>query len=347
MQPVPKHYRLRRRFHEAADLGVAGALRWMRQAWQRAPGGMTTAFPDTVSVELTDHCNLACPSCPQPHMTGEKGFMTMDLFRKVVDECCRHPSFTSLVFTGYGEPLLHPDLCAMSRYAKERGVRIVRTYTNAKSLNRDRTDELLLDSAVDEITLSLNGADAESYARIKGSTDFEHVVGNIKHFLGRKRELRRIKPFVNLHLLALTDQDYDVDAFAAEWQPLLGPGDCLASKPSHNFAGQVAGPDYGVLEDGGARSACGQLWSYLFVARAGEVSPCCIDPFQRLALGNAFDSDLEELWGSPALRRMRACHEADSYDELPLCAGCQAWRYFTVDRASPLVRVARLLGRGA
>ena len=83
------------------------------------------------------------------------------------------------------------DVRFVSRYAKSKGIRIVRTYTNARSLDPEHTDELLLDSAFDEITLSLNGADAESYTRIKGSDDFERVRGNIEHFLKRKRELRR------------------------------------------------------------------------------------------------------------------------------------------------------------
>ena len=189
----------------------------------------------------------------------------------------------------------------MSRYAKNKGIPNVRTYTNAKVLRDVQIDDLILRSGLDEITLSLNGPTAETYARIKGSDGFERVEHNIKQFLTRKRELKRIKPFVNLHLLALTDQTYDIDAFTEEWKPLLGPGDSLALKASHNFAGQVNETGYGFLDDGSDRSACGQLWSYLFVARTGEVSPCCVDPFKKLVIGNVIDSTLEQLWQSSVL----------------------------------------------
>jgi len=342
MQLVSNYYRLHRRIQDAADLGFIGMVRWIRQSLRRTPAGAIPEFPPIVSVELTDHCNLSCPSCPQPQMTNERGYMTMEVFRKVVDECCRQPTFTSLVFTGYGEPLLHPQLCSMSRYAKDKGIPIVRTYTNAIALGRKRIEDLLLCSGFDEITLSLNGPTAKTYTRIKGSDDFERVVSNIKRFLRRKKELRQAKPFVNLSLLGLTDEAYDMDAFADEWRPLLGRGDRLVLKRSHDFAGQVSESGYGVLEDGGHRGVCGQLLNYLFVARAGEVSPCCVDPFKRLSIGNVLDSDLAELWKSLMLNRMRACHEAGRFNEMPLCGQCQTWRYFTPDQETPLRRIKRL-----
>jgi len=45
-------------------------------------------FPDRVYIESTNHCNLKCIMCP----TGlgvirrPKGYMAMDLYRRVVDE---------------------------------------------------------------------------------------------------------------------------------------------------------------------------------------------------------------------------------------------------------------------
>jgi len=331
--------------HEAAALGPVGAFRWLRQSLRQQPVGAAPAFPTSVSIEITDLCNLACPSCPQPQMTGEKGYMSDELFQKIVDECAGQPSFSSLVITGYGEPLLHSQLCSMSRYAKSKGIPIVRTYTNARSLDREYTDELLVDSGFDEITLSLNGSTAETYTLIKGSNDFERVQGNIKYFLKRKRELRRSKPFANVHVLALADHVHDMEAFVEEWKPLLSRGDYLALKPSHSFAGQVADPVFGAFEDSVDRSPCGQLWNLLFVARGGEVSPCCVDPFKRLAIGNVRDSSLDELWQSSALKQMRGYHEEGRYEALPLCSNCQTWRYFTADAAAPFARIKRLLGR--
>ena len=344
MQPIPRSYRLYRRIHEAAALGPAAAFRWLRRSLRRRPVGAAPAFPDSVSVEITDLCNLSCPSCPQPQMTGEKGYMSDALFRKIVDECAAQPAFSSLVITGYGEPLLHSELCSMSRYAKSKGIPIVRTYTNARSLGREHTDELLLHSGFDEITLSLNGPTPETYEKIKGSNDFERVRSNIRYFLERKRELRRSRPFVNVHVLALASHEHDMDAFVAEWKSLLSRGDCLALKPSHSFAGQVADPAFGALEDHGDRRPCGQLWNLLFVARGGEVSPCCVDPFKRLAIGNVRDSSLGELWRSSMLEQMRGYHEEGRYEALPLCSSCQTWRYFTTGAEAPFARIRRLLG---
>lgn len=311
-------------------LGPRGALRWagatMRDRVRRPTD--PPAFPSTVSIELTDRCNLACPSCPHSALPEPRGFADTDRVRGLIDECASAPSCTSLVFTGYGEPLLHPDLCELSRYARRRGIPIVRTYTNCKALDAARGDALLTEAAFDEITLSLNAASPGAYLRIKGEDDYQRVADNVRRFLRRKRELGAVRPFVDLVFLALRAESYDFGALAGEWRPLLGPGDCVRLKPSHDFAGQVAGASFGGVMPERPRRPCGQLWSYLHVARSGGVSPCAMDPFGRLEIGDATRADLRRIWGSDALRTLRQAHERGEYHGLPLCEGCETWRYF-------------------
>jgi radical SAM protein with 4Fe4S-binding SPASM domain len=261
-------------------------------------------------------------------MPDPRGYVSAERVRDVIDECAREPSFTSLVFTGYGEPLMHPDLCELSRYAKDQGVPIVRTYTNCKTLD-ERGEAILTEGAFDEITLSLNGVSNRSYLKIKGEDDYERVAENVRRFLRRKRELGLRRPFVNLTFLALGGESYDLEELAAEWRPLLGPGDCVRLKPSHNFAGQVRGRHFGGVAPDAPRVPCGQLWNLLHVARAGQVSPCAVDPFKQLAIGDASTTSLRRIWESDALAKLRGRHEAGEYDQIPLCDGCETWRYFT------------------
>ena len=43
-------------------------------------------FPLNVIVEVGNHCNLNCTTCINDKLTRPKGFMSMTLYRKIIDE---------------------------------------------------------------------------------------------------------------------------------------------------------------------------------------------------------------------------------------------------------------------
>jgi radical SAM protein with 4Fe4S-binding SPASM domain len=268
----------------------------------------------------------------------------MELFKKVIDECCQFSSLTSIVFTGFGEPLLHPQLITMSRYVKNKKIPLVRTYTNCLLLNKQKTEELLLESGFDEITLSLNAPTQDIYEGITKRRHYKSVTQNIEYFLMRRKALKARRPFVNLQLLRLKDVSFKIEEFIMNWMPLLKAGDCISLKASHSFAGQVNDPGVGTIVDARIRVPCGQLWNYLNVSWNGDVTPCCADPFRKLRIGNVCDSSLKDLWHSSKIMRMREIHLQKKYHHLPLCGDCETWRYFLGSANNPNSVLARLLG---
>ena len=77
-------------------------------------------FPRRVSVEVTNHCDQRCRLCPREAFTRPLGFMPRDLFAKIAAECARYDTVLWLHFLG--EPLLHRELPALVRDAKQAGV---------------------------------------------------------------------------------------------------------------------------------------------------------------------------------------------------------------------------------
>jgi radical SAM protein with 4Fe4S-binding SPASM domain len=328
METIPQGYKWHRRVLQLTQKKPSEAIRWVKAELLSFGAKRREEFPITLAIEVTNHCNKGCPTCPQPRIADEKGFLRLDLFQSVVDECCRVPTFTSLVFTGFGEPLLHPELIHMGCYAKSKMIPIVRTYTNCVLLDEKNSEEILSSSGFDEITLSLNGPTPETYERMKRDRDYTLVTNNIEYFLRRKKVLGRRTPLVNLQLLRLNNVPLDTGTFAQRWAPLLGAGDCIVVKDSHSFAGQVDDPRVGGLFDPHMRLPCGQLWNFLSVSWNGDVSPCCADPFKKLKIGNVGNSSLHRLWHSPRLKEMRQLHLQERYHALPLCDDCETWRYF-------------------
>lgn len=82
---------------------------------QHAP--QTAPLPARLHVEVTTRCNLKCPMCvKQAHGCRiEEADLPLSLFLRLGSVL---PSVRSLVLNGIGEPLLHPDLPEMLRFAR-------------------------------------------------------------------------------------------------------------------------------------------------------------------------------------------------------------------------------------
>jgi len=81
-------------------------------------------FPNRIVIELTPLCNLSCSMCPRHYISENSGFITEELWRKLVDEIASvNPQAVVLPFWR-GEPLLHPDFFKLMEYAFQQSIRI-------------------------------------------------------------------------------------------------------------------------------------------------------------------------------------------------------------------------------
>ena len=76
-------------------------------------------FFDHISIETTTHCNLRCPSCPNSKyergLLKNKKLMSLDLFKKIINELASINYSGDTYFHFFGEPLCDermPDLIA-------------------------------------------------------------------------------------------------------------------------------------------------------------------------------------------------------------------------------------------
>src|SRR5262249_56241222 len=81
-----------------------------------------------------------------------KGYMAMDLYRRIVDEI--GPLVGSAVLHSWGEPLMHPRLFDMIRYGKRAGIRM-ETSTNITLLDEERGRQIL-DAELDVLYLAMD-----------------------------------------------------------------------------------------------------------------------------------------------------------------------------------------------
>ena len=121
-------------------------------------------------LSLTARCNLACPYC-LPDGREPADLLNLSQRLQVVAAAVALGA-TSLRLTG-GEPLLHPELEALLEALqplRQQGLREIALTSNGTLLTAARA-QALREAGLDRITLSLDGADGPSVARMAGLHD--------------------------------------------------------------------------------------------------------------------------------------------------------------------------------
>jgi len=243
-------------------------------------------FPYMVALEVTNECPFDCIMCPRTQRKEGSGYMSLDLFQKIIDECSKNRSMIELVFTGMGEPLLHPQILEMFRIAKSAGIPTVRVVTTALLLTKDKINTILESPGLDQISISLDAFTPETYQKVKGSPHFQKVLANIEYFLNQRNERGCWKPFVNLHILKMKETAAEIKDFVKKWEPKLEKGDQILIKGFHTFSGSVKDRRVEPSEDKGKRFPCRQIWELCYISWDGDVMPCCVDVLKKLKIGS-------------------------------------------------------------
>ena len=148
-------------------------------------------YPHFIEFELTNHCQLKCIMCPHPQMTRPKGFMQPALVKKIVDEVRGHTKDSYLHIQG--EPLLHPEFDECVNYVADAGIR-TSFASNALLLDGDIASKVL-HSKLNEIIISIDSLDKDTYEKIRVGSSFDKVYSNTiqfikdKHSMGSKLEI--------------------------------------------------------------------------------------------------------------------------------------------------------------
>ncbi len=174
----------------------------------RSRGPISTARPHNVFIEVTNHCNLLCETCPRTFTTYEPPkTLAWDDFVRIVDQ---FPDLERAVLHGIGEPLLNKDLPRMIEYLKARGVYVLFN-TNATLLTDDWAHKLI-ESGLDEIRVSIDGADPKTYALIRGAPLFHKVVSNLKRFIEIQHDLHATLPRPSLWMTGMKENIAELPA---------------------------------------------------------------------------------------------------------------------------------------
>jgi len=158
-----------------------------------------------LQMESAIACNLRCVMCPWREITKDstnRGLMSPQIWASI------RPHLTevkSVDFTGGGEPLLQPELEAWIADAKRAGCE-TGFLSNGLLLQKERLVRIL-EAGVDWICISMDGATADTYNRIRIGSDFERVCENVAN-IAALRTAKLPKTMINFVMM-----DINLDQF--------------------------------------------------------------------------------------------------------------------------------------
>lgn len=274
-------------------------------------------FPTRIHVEPTNICNLDCRFCPYGRQKRRSGYMGVELFRKIVDECAGRDVKLWLHFLG--EPLLNRDLSILVAYAKEMRIPQVGLSTNAFFLT-PKIGEQLIRAGLDRLECSVDGFDPASYLHLRRSAGFDRVVENIKGFLQLKRDLDADRLIVSIQFMKTPGILENLPAIRQFWKPWLGARDFIMTIEDISFAGAMRD-----ARQAGRREPCHWLWNYLVILWNGDVVTCASDYDGERVMGNLREQRLLDIWHGHVYRELRQKHAQGRYGEAGICHGCDDW----------------------
>jgi MoaA/NifB/PqqE/SkfB family radical SAM enzyme len=165
--------------------------------------------PVCLYLEVTNRCNLLCTTCPRTYEDLEPpADLSWDLFTRIVDQV---PDLARAVLHGVGEPMMVKDLPRMVKYLKERGVYVLFN-TNGTVLNA-RNGRALIDAELDELRVSLDASNRESFRTIRGADYFNRIMRNVRAFRDLQEREGIERPQVSLWLTGLKETVRELPAF--------------------------------------------------------------------------------------------------------------------------------------
>lgn len=272
-------------------------------------------LPVEYIVETTAKCNLYCPMCPRETHKQPKEDMTDEIFTRLVRESGRSGEHMMLI--GLGEPFMDRKIFDRIEYCERHKISTLLS-TNGTFFD-EKTCARLLDTPLEHITLSFDGATKQSYEYYRKGANFDKVRDNFVRFARMKHE-RRAKLQVVVQMVRMERNAAEVEDFIRYWSAVPGIDQVRIKEDETNLLqpeGGHAPQDW--------KFPCHYLWrGPVYVKHNGDVYPCCQSyMLDGKPIGNLTEAPLATIWNSGDMQHFRRLHAAGRAGEIDMCSRCR------------------------
>lgn len=301
------------------------AREWGRRFSEYGRNPKSLRFPERITIEPTNLCNLNCRMCPRRKMSSKQGLMEMGLFRRIVDEIASSEKETKVVLFFRGESLIHPQFKEMLSYLNGAGVRDISLATNAVLLTKD-VSEHILKAGLRFVSFSIDASSEENYKKQRIGADWNTVLANVGYFLSRKEELGLNSPQTQVSLVETESSKGEVEGFVKYWQQLV---DRVRIYEEHSTGDGFGGGGIVASSLGFERRLpCPKVLTDMVVYWNGDVAICNHDWDRKDSLGNLREMTISSVWSNGKYHAIREKHILGELASEKPCDLCDYWKPF-------------------
>ena len=282
--------------------------------------GYRAPHPQEIQLEITNLCNLRCRTCGREEFLSKFGSLSFSDFCLLMSrlDLAKVKRFH---FGGYGEPLLNKEITNMVAHIPPH---IFKTTNTNLYHSKESFLVEFAKSGIDEINISLDGFDKQTYEKIRIGSSWEQLIENIN--IVYEHKINKCK--VNLHSVVY---DENIDSFIDNIESLL----CEIKVDSIRFVGMKSHGAKAATEEGKLFFNCNQIkglkeiankfvteisfnenkplrsclrpFHQIYILFDGNVTPCCnIVDDQFYSFGNLLETDrINDVWNSRHARLFR------------------------------------------
>lgn len=273
-------------------------------------------IPFALQIELINSCNINCICCSAPINTRKKGYMSLSLFKKIIDEASNIGIKKIKPFL-HGESFLHPRFIEMVRYIKSKKNLGIIITTNGSMLD-EKKSKLLFQSGLDyedEVVFSVLGYSKELHERVMQGIKHEDILTNIQTFLKLRRKYdSNVRVLVSFS--RMPENEHEEKEFIKFWQKKVD--DVQIFNVSKSFKkykdSKIVTPQ--------RNKTCSVIWKILGIYWNGDVPICITDLNGDFIVGNLKDQSIVEIWNGKQFSSVRNLHRKNQFKKIPLCSKC-------------------------
>ena len=299
--------KLKTRMRRATERALRKQAKPIRRLLLATGRDRAPQMPEIVQIESTNICNAKCVFCPRDDMHRRQGIMSVELFKKIADECAEL-GITHVRMHNYGEAFIDKRLVEKVRYAKQRGIQEVGVISNG-SLISDEVARGMIDAGLDAINISVDASGKDVFESTRIGLKYDKVIANIERLVRLRAESGKRRPKLILSFVR-QNNSADEQAFIEHWRAIA---DKIHVTDLHNWAGTLN-------TESDVNYPCYRPWLTFTVLWDGRVSLCCADFDGKTILGDLNTSSIREIWNAEPYRLVRRQHlESGGPD---ICRAC-------------------------
>lgn len=260
-----------------------------------------------LQIETTNKCNAKCIFCPHQQQKKYRPDMSINLFKKIIDEtkilCPEdiYPFFMGELFLD--ETIIDKIIYINQELPKTR----VCIFTNGSILpEREEFKKIRIDYFNFSLN-AINNKDRMLLMNIPLTKTLENIMF-----------LRKTYPSADMRGSCILDSSFITNDKLDRFQSLCGQ---LGIMPAYFFPGNWAGRIRKQIVQG---ETCARIKEHLAILSDGTACMCCQDAFGEVVYGNLNENSLLDVWNNKERLKYQEFNDKGERNKIPICKNCTA-----------------------